>query len=103
MIKDTISAVKKAEKEASKVVSDAWVQSEEIFRQSQTDSADIREKGRQDARKVLADAHAAAVEKGNNDLKKAEKAAREEAGELKKNAASRTGEAVDAVAAALIE
>lgn len=103
MIKDTISAVKEAEKQAAQSVSDAWTKSEEIYRKSQTDAAAIREKGRQDAHRTIAEAHEAAVEKGRSQLADAEKQAEKEASELKKNAASRTGSAVDAVVAALLE
>lgn len=103
MIKDTISAVKEAEKQAAQTVSDAWTKSEELYRKSQKDAADIREQGRQDAHRVLADAHEAAVEKGRTDLADAEKKAEEEASELKKQAAPGTGKAVDAVVAALLE
>jgi vacuolar-type H+-ATPase subunit H len=103
MIKDTISAVKEAEKQAAQTVSDAWAKSEELYRKSQQDAADIREKGRQDAHRVIADAHEAAVAKGRTDLADAEKQAEEEASELKKGAASGTEKAVDAVVAALLE
>jgi vacuolar-type H+-ATPase subunit H len=103
MIKDTISAVKEAEKQAAQTVSDAWEKSEEIYRKSQKDAEDIREKGRQDAHRVLADAHAAAVAKGRADLADAEKKAENEAAELRKSAASGSGKAVDAVVAALLE